>query len=72
MLECFFLKKAVIVNYVWYEKNLKELTSGLKDVWITLAVASGKGFHHTVDFLRLTRKAETPQELPVKHRMNLF
>ena len=31
-----------------------------ENVWVELAIALGKRFHHPVDFLSFTRKAEAP------------
>lgn len=40
-------------------------TSGLEDSRVTLAVALGKGLHHSVDLLCFTRKSKTPKKLSV-------
>ncbi len=46
----------------------KSRTCGLKDAWVTLAISSSKGLHHSINFLCFTRKSETPQKLPAREK----
>lgn len=45
-----------------------DCTCGLKDTWVTLAIASSKGLHHSIYLLCFTGKSETPQKLPARER----
>ena len=43
-------------------------TCGLENPGVAQAVALGKGFHHAVDLLGLSREAEAPEKLPASER----
>lgn len=43
-------------------------TCGLENPRVTQAVSLGKGFHHPVNLLGLSREAEAPQKLPALER----
>lgn len=46
-------------------EEVVELTSGLEDTSVTVAVARGESLHHTVNLLGLAGQPEAPQELSV-------